>query len=133
MKKEFKHIVFYDGECGFCQGIVQFVLRNDKRGSINFAPIQSEFTNIFFDNLNKPRPDLSTFYFYSKGKLLKKSSAALKLSLKLRFPFPLLSVFLIVPFFIRDFVYDIVAKNRFNFASKSCYIPTDEEKSRFIN
>ena len=133
MNKEFEYIVFYDGECGFCQGIVQFVLSNDKRGNIHFAKIQSEFTNNFFDNLNEPRPDLSTFYFYSKGKLFKKSSAALMLSLKLKFPFPLFSVFLIVPFFIRDFVYDIVAKNRFNIASKSCYIPTIEEKSRFIN
>lgn len=133
MKKEFDYIVFYDGECGFCQGIVQFVLRNDKKGEIHFAPIQSEFTSTFFDSLSEPRPDLSTFYFYSKGKLFKKSSAALRLCLKLKFPFPVLSFFLIIPFFIRDFVYDIVAKNRFNIASKSCYIPTVEEKSRFIS
>ena len=132
MNNKRNYIVFYDGECGFCQGIVQFVLRNDKKGEIHFAPIQSDFTNDFFDSLNEPRPDLSTFYFYSKGKLFKKSSAALKLSLKLKFPYPLLSIFLIIPFFIRDFVYDIVAKNRFNIASKSCYIPTPEEKSRFI-
>jgi len=133
VNKKFDHIVFYDGECGFCQGIVQFVLRNDQKGDIYFAPIQSEFTNGFFDKLNEPRPDLSTFYFFINGKLLKKSSAGLRLCLKLKLPYPLLSIFLLVPYFIRDFVYDIIAKNRFNIASKSCYIPTSEEKSRFIS
>lgn len=130
---EDRSIVFYDGECGFCQSTVQIILSNDTSSLIHFASIQSSFTTSFFQSINKPIPDLSTFYFYHNGQLYSKSNAALNVARLLKFPFPLLFIFKIVPKFIRDFSYDLIAKNRLKLASNSCRIPTVEEKSRFIS
>ena len=130
---EDRNIVFYDGECGFCQSTVQIILKNDHNSLIYFAAIQSDFTTHFFNEMGEELPDLSTFYFYSKGKMYRKSNGALKLVKYLKFPLPFLIVFKIVPSFIRDFVYDLVAKNRLKLASNSCRIPTVEEKSRLIS
>lgn len=130
---EDRSIVFYDGECGFCQSTVQIILTNDTSSLIHFASIQSSFTTSFFQSINKPIPDLSTFYFYHNGQLYSKSNAALNVARLLKFPFPLLFIFKIVPKFIRDFSYDLIAKNRLKLASNSCRIPTVEEKSRFIS
>lgn len=130
---EDRNIVFYDGECGFCQSTVQVILKNDHNSLVYFAAIQSDFTNQFFYQLGEESPDLSTFYFYNKGKIYSKSSGALKLVKYLKFPYPFLMIFKIVPKFVRDFVYDLVARNRLKLASNSCRIPTAEEKSRFIS
>ena len=130
---EDRSIVFYDGECGFCQSTVQIILTNDTSSLIHFASIQSSFTTSFFQSINKPIPDLSTFYFYHNGQLYTKSNAALNVARLLKFPFPLLFIFKIIPKFIRDFSYDLIAKNRLKLASNSCRIPTVEEKSRFIS
>ena len=130
---EDRSIVFYDGECGFCQSTVQIILSNDKSSLIHFASIQSSFTTSFFQSINEPIPDLSTFYFYHNGQLYTKSNAALNVARLLKFPFPLLFIFKIIPKFIRDFSYDLIAKNRLKLASNSCRIPTVEEKSRFIS
>lgn len=130
---EDRSIVFYDGECGFCQSTVQIILSNDKSSLIHFASIQSSFTTSFFQSINEPIPDLSTFYFYYNGQLYSKSNAALNVARLLKFPFPLLFIFKIVPKFIRDFIYDLIAKNRLKLASNSCRIPTVEEKNRFIS
>ena len=130
---EKRSIVFYDGECGFCQSIVQIILSNDESSSIYFASIQSDFTTSFFKSINEPIPDLSTFYFFHKGQLYSKSNAALNVARLLKFPFPLVYFFIIVPRFLRDFCYDIIARNRLKLASNSCRIPTVEEKNRFIS
>jgi predicted DCC family thiol-disulfide oxidoreductase YuxK len=119
-----RNIVFYDGECGFCQSTVQVVLNNDKKGLIHFASIQSKFTEDFFNEIGEEQPDLSTFYFYTNNKLLSKSSAALYVARLLKFPFHLLFVFIVIPKIIRDFCYDIVARNRYKLTSNSCRIPT---------
>ena len=132
MVEENRNIVFYDGECGFCQSTVQVVLNNDKNGLIHFASIQSKFTEDFFNQIGEEQPDLSTFYFYTNNKLLSKSSAALYVARLLKFPFPFLFIFILIPKFLRDFCYDLVARNRYKLASNSCRIPTPSEKSRFI-
>jgi len=128
-----RNIVFYDGECGFCQATIQFLLDHDRSGSIHYASIQSPFTVDFFNEIGEEQPDLSTFYFYSNGNLKSKSNGALSVVKFLKFPYPFLVVFKIIPRFIRDFVYDIIAKNRLKLASNSCRIPSSEEKSRFIS
>lgn len=125
-------IVFYDGDCGFCNRTVQFVLKNDRSRSIYFAKIQSEFTQNLFKRLNAPKPDLSTFYYLENNVLYKKSRAALKLNRYMTFPYVLGQVFWIVPRFIRDWVYDLIAKRRKRIMNGYCVILSSEEVKRFI-
>ena len=126
-------IVFYDGDCGFCNRSVAFILKKDRTKRIEFAAIQSEFTKSLFRDNGWPQPDLSTFYFYEKGNKFEKSTGALKMAKYLKFPSVLLTFFWIVPRFIRDAVYDSIAKHRRNLSRDFCVMPSIEERKRFIS
>ena len=123
-----KPIVFYDGDCGLCNRSVAFVLKYEKNQEIHFAAIQSEFTDRFFNKNNWDKPDLSTVYFYYHGKLYAKSTAALKIGRFLRFPRSLMRCFLIVPKFIRDGVYNFIAKRRKRISNGFCVMPKPGQK-----
>ena len=133
MDIEGKKIVFYDGECGFCNRSIAFVLKKDKSKSILFASIQSDFTTSLFQNNNWDEPDLSTFYLYEKDGLYQKSNAALRVARNFKFPYSLLQSFWIVPRFIRDGVYNSVAKHRKKISKGYCYVPNSLEKELFID
>lgn len=132
MKTEERKIIFYDGDCGFCNRSVQFVLNKEKSPLIHFAALQSDFAQQFFQDRGFPKPNLSTFYFWD-NKLYDKSSGALRVLRYLRFPFPLAQFFWIVPTFIRNGVYDFIAKRRHRLAGNFCALPTPQQRERFIS
>lgn len=125
-------IVFYDGECGFCNRSVAFVLKNDKSKSIQFASIQSDFSKALFLKNNWQSPDLSTFYFLENGELFDKSTAAIKVSAYFTFPHSMLKMMFIVPRGIRDYVYDFIANRRHRISKGYCVIPSKKDQVRFI-
>lgn len=129
---ENKKIVFYDGDCGLCNKSVQFVLKNEKSADVNFTALQSDFAKQFFIQHNFPEADFCTFYFWSGNQLFQKSSGALKLAKELKFPWNLLQVFIIVPKFIRDYVYEFIAKRRQKISPGFCAMPTIDQKERFL-
>ena len=126
-------IVFYDGDCGFCNRSVALIIKHDKTQEILFASIQSEFTLGFFIENQFEKPDLSTFYFYSEDKLFSKSTAALKVVKYFSGVWGMLSVGVIVPRFIRDYFYDAIAKRRQRISKGYCFLPTEEQKNRFLD
>lgn len=107
-----KHIILFDGDCSFCNYWVQFITKRDKKNQFHFLSLQS----LEGKNLKKEKQipiEVDSLIFISnKGKAYIKSTAALKISSRLRFPYPLFYVFIIVPPFIRHWVYDVVAQNR---------------------
>jgi predicted DCC family thiol-disulfide oxidoreductase YuxK len=125
------NIVFYDGDCGFCNTSVQFILKRRKNNSIYFTPLQSDFA---IDTLkkNQKKINLDTIYFLRKGKMYDKSSAAFQMAKQLKWPYPLAVVFYIVPRLIRDGVYDYIANRRHKLKRGFCVIPNEEEKQFFI-
>lgn len=125
-------IVFYDSDCGFCNRSVNFVLKSDKSKKILFVPLQSEFTKNLFDEKGFEKPDLSTFYFYENERMFIKSTAALKLTKHFKFPQRLLAVNWIVPRFIRDYFYNLIAKRRQRLSKGYCVVPSEEDKKRFL-
>lgn len=125
-------VVLYDGDCGFCNRSVAWVMKRDQSKKIHFAAIQSDFTSELFKERGWEQPDLSTFYFVGNDILLQKSNAALKVASYFKFPYALLVVFKIVPRFIRDAVYDFIAKRRQKISKGFCVMPTEEERTRFI-
>ncbi|MCH2230126.1 MAG: DUF393 domain-containing protein [Crocinitomicaceae bacterium] len=132
MDKKNVPVVLYDGDCGFCNRSVAFVMKQDKTKTIYFAALQSNFTKELFIQNDWEEPDLSTFYFIEKGELFQKSKAALKVAKYFSFPFNLIQSFIIVPRFISDGVYDFIAKRRQKLSSGFCLMPTEEERKRFI-
>ena len=127
-----KSIVFYDGDCGFCNRTVAYVIKHEKSASIHFCALQSEFSKAFFKELELPEPDHSTFYFYDGNKMYSKSTAALRLAKRFKFPTNLLQVGWIFPRFIRDYGYDLIAKRRHRLSKGYCFLPSKREKERFI-
>lgn len=132
MDKKNVPVVLYDGDCGFCNRSVAFVMKRDKTKSIHFSAIQSDFTKQLFIEKGWEEPDLSTFYFIEDGELFQKSKAALKVAGYFLFPYSLVRVFTIIPRFIRDSVYDFIANRRQKISNGFCVMPSEEERGRFI-
>ncbi|SFI16954.1 thiol-disulfide oxidoreductase DCC family protein [Halpernia frigidisoli] len=128
-----KYVVFYDGDCGFCNFWVGWILKNDKKDQFLFSALQSEFGQKFLSERNLELKNLSTLYLFSPGKFyLKKSAAVLKIATLLGGKYSLMEVFKIIPAFFSDKVYDLIAKNRQKIASAKCYLPTQDERKKFI-
>jgi len=128
-------IVLFDGVCNFCNSKVDLIIRKDKKDFFRFASLQSDYAR----NLLKEKgidPDAldSMVYIHPKGKVYIKSSSALRIAWKLSFPYPLLFPLLIVPPFLRNLVYDFIARNRYKWWGKksTCRIPSPEEREKFI-
>ena len=126
-------IIFYDGDCGLCNRSVAYVLKHEKEKTIFFASIQSDFTKQLFQTKGWEEPDLSTVYFLENGRLFKKSTAALKVSKFLKVPKSWMVTFFIVPKFIRDAVYDFIAKRRKKIVKEYCVMPTPDDRVRFLS
>ena len=126
------NFVLYDGDCGFCNRSVAFILKNEKSPFIHFAPIQSSQTKELFKRNNWEAPNLSTFYFIQDGDKFERSSAAFEVLKYLKAPYRWLRIFRFVPRRITNWAYDQVAKRRQRISKGFCVMPTPEQRSRFI-
>lgn len=130
-----KQLILFDGVCNLCNSSVQYVINHDKQNRFLFAPLQSDIGEAIIDKFNIDRSKTDSILLYSEDQgLAIKSTAALKITKHLGFPRNLLSVFIIIPPFIRNWVYDYIAKNRYKWYGKreECMIPTPELKSKFL-
>lgn len=100
---------------------------------IRFAALQSGFARHFFEDQGLPQPDMSTFYFWNGEKMFSKSTGALRLLSYLKWPFQLLKIGYILPPFLRNAMYDFVAKRRHKLANGFCALPTEAQRKRFLN
>lgn len=128
------HIIIFDGVCNFCNASVNFIMRNDRKSVFFFTANQHASGQEILKSFQVPAEEVGTVYYLEKGKLYRKSTAALRISRHLRFPFFLAYGFMIVPAFIRNAVYDVIARNRYKWFGKkeSCRMPSAEEAARFI-
>ena len=130
--KKAESIVFFDGVCNLCNGAVQFILKRDKKELFKFSALQSNFANktLPSEEVNS----LSSIILMHQGKILRESDAVIAISEELGYPWKLLKIALIIPKFIRDKVYQLIANNRYKLFGKKdqCMIPTPELINRFI-
>jgi predicted DCC family thiol-disulfide oxidoreductase YuxK len=124
-------LVFYDGECGFCNRVVGFILKNEKDQRIFFAALHSDFAKNFLAQ-KTDKIDPNTFYFFDGKVLYDKSTAALKLLRHLKWYWHLLGIFWIFPKFLRDWGYHQIASRRHYLASQSCFLPDVDQRKRFL-
>jgi predicted DCC family thiol-disulfide oxidoreductase YuxK len=128
-----RRLIFFDGDCNLCQYAVQFVLQRDQKGLFCFASLQSELANELLSASGQVPLELSSFILWEEGKIYYRSTAALRVAKGLPALWPLLYVFIIVPTFIRDGIYNWIAANRYQWWGKSasCMVPKLEWKNRF--
>jgi predicted DCC family thiol-disulfide oxidoreductase YuxK len=129
-----KKIILFDGICNFCNFWVNYVIEKDKNDLFRFASLQSEFGQSILSNLNLAENDIDTFVLIESKKYFIRSTAALKVVKDISGWLKILYPFIILPVFIRDSVYNLIAKNRYKIFGKSefCRIPSETEKSKFI-
>ena len=131
-----KQLILFDGVCNLCNSSVLYVINRDKNAKFLFAPLQSDIGSevIREFNIDTSKTDSILLYKPETNTLKDKSSAAIHIAKYLGFPSNLMIVFLIVPTFVRNWVYDYIAKNRYKWYGKkdACMIPTPELKAKFI-
>ena len=117
-------IIFYDGDCGLCQRSIYFISYWDRNHVLLFAPLNG----VTYKRLIKEPSNMTTVVFFMEDKLYTKSEAIIKIGWILSGWSRLLILLKIIPRFIRDAIYNIVANNR---KKVSCIILTKDE--RFLN
>ena len=127
-------VILFDGVCNLCNGAVDFVIKRDTISQFKFAALQSEAGQKLLQQYNLPRENFNSFVLIKEGKVYTKSAAALKVCKHLTGLWPILYGFIIVPSFIRNAVYQWIAKNRYKWFGKKqqCMLPTAALKNRFL-
>ena len=132
---QIQSVIFFDGLCNLCNGAVQFIIERDTNNVYHFASLQSDFAKNELSKFDIDTAQMNSFILLENGKIYQRSTAALRVAKKLNGLWPLLYVFIIVPPFIRNAVYNYIAKNRYKWFGKqeSCWVPTPELKSKFLD
>jgi len=126
-------IVFFDGVCNLCQGSVRYLIKHDKKGVLKFASLQGNYGKDFVNETEIQ--SMQSILFFDGNMLYKKSTAVLKLSRLLGGWHQLLLLGYILPRFFRDWLYNIVAKNRYRWFGKKdqCMLPSKGFENRFLD
>lgn len=130
------YIILFDGVCNFCNSSINFVLDRDHKKKFMFGALQSETgKKLLEENGIAQTKDLDSVILIKNNKVYKKSAASLEIAKDLSGGWPLFYVLKIIPWFIRDIFYDLIAKNRYRLMGKrdACRMPAPGEKERFLN
>ena len=127
-------ILFFDGVCNLCNGAIQFILKNDRRGELRFASLQSDLAEELLPPFGINPRDLNSVVLYENGTVYTRSSSVLRTFKLMGGPLSYLAVFGIIPRRIRDFFYNYVSHHRYNWFGKreECMLPRPEWKARFL-
>ncbi len=129
-----RSIVLFDGVCNLCNGSVNFIIQRDKKNKFLFGSFQSAEVRDLLKEYNYSADDLSTVLLVENHQLYTQSTAVLKIVRNLGGGWPLLYFLIIIPRPLRDFFYNLIAKNRYKLFGKkeACMIPTPDLKAKFL-
>lgn len=124
-------VLFYDGVCALCNKAVRFFLRYDKKQRYRYAALQSAIAGQMLGESS----DLKTVVLYMNGKSYRQSEAAIRAVAGLGGWWSSLRVLLLIPAPIRNWLYNVVASNRYKWFGKyeSCPLPSPDKRHLFID
>ena len=127
-------LVIFDGCCRLCDRVVQFILRHERAPELGFAPLQSSTGARMLRELGYDPDDARTFVLISGGRAYVRSDAAIELARYLAGGWRALRWLKIIPRPLRDWGYDVVARNRYRWFGRydTCLVPGAETRKRFI-
>lgn len=128
------YLILFDGECNFCDKTVQFVLRHDKQNKFYFASLNTALGKHLVQSSPFPAGKTDSIIYVRKGIFYAYSDAVLKILADLGGMFTWLSIFIVIPAFIRNAIYRWFASIRYKiFGTKTvCHIPSPEQRKRFL-
>ncbi len=127
-------IILFDGVCNLCNGFVQFLVKRDPKTKFKFASFQSTSGQTLLRKFGLPIDDFHSFVYIKGNNYFIKSAAGLNVLKDMGGVWQLFYVFILVPKFIRDFIYSFIAKKRYKLFGKRdvCMVPTPEIEKRFL-
>jgi predicted DCC family thiol-disulfide oxidoreductase YuxK len=127
-------VILFDGVCNLCHGAVNFIIDRDPASTFRFASLQSTTGREEVARHGLDPEELSSLVLIDQGRAYRRSTAALRIARRLRFPWNLAFLGMIVPAPLRDWVYDYIAQRRYRWFGKSetCRLPTPDRAGRFL-
>ena len=128
-------VILFDGVCNLCSGAVAFIIKRDKSARYKFAALQSENGKNLISKFNLSPDKIDSILLLENDKYFIKSTAVIKICRDLGALWPLVYIFILIPKSLRDYIYDLIAKNRYRWFGKKeqCLIPGQELESRFLS
>ena len=126
--------MLFDGVCVFCSGAAQFILSRDRSGRVGFCAMQSPAGQTMLRRLGLPLAGFETFAVLQNERLDIKSDGILRLAALMPWPWPLAGIFKLAPRRLRDWLYDMLARNRYRLSGRRahCIAPAPESRHRYL-
>ncbi|WP_455628754.1 thiol-disulfide oxidoreductase DCC family protein [Parabacteroides chinchillae] len=127
------NIILFDGICNLCNGVVCFLIKRDKKAIFRFAAIQSE-TGQKLQKQFTIKNDNQSIIYIRRGKYYQQSTAVLYIFKDLKRGWQFLFPLIIIPAFIRNYLYLVISRNRYRWFGKkeTCMLPNKEIRDRFV-
>lgn len=125
-------LLFFDGVCSMCNGLINFMMSEDKNQVLRYAPLQGETAQ---ENLSaKYLEDINTIVYKQGNKIYTESNGVIHALASMGGIYKLVLIFKIIPKPIRDNVYAFISKNRYKWFGKKdvCRMPTPEERDKLL-
>lgn len=135
LNKDFLAVVLFDGVCNLCSNSVQFIIKRDPKARFKFASLQSAYGQAELTRFNLDPTQLHSIILVQGDTFLERSNAALEIARHLSGAWPLFYAFKVVPRFMRDPVYNWIARNRYRWFGRKneCWLPTHDLRDRFLD
>ena len=133
--EENEKVILFDGLCNLCNGAVTFIIKRDPGDAFRFAALQSDIGQKLLTGHRIDSTKVDSIVLIDGDRHYIKSSAALNIARHLSGGYPLLYGFMVLPRFIRDRIYDLIANNRYKWFGKrdSCMVPTPQLQAKFLH
>jgi predicted DCC family thiol-disulfide oxidoreductase YuxK len=127
-------IILFDGVCKFCNGSVNFIIDHDPAARVRFAALQSEVGQSLLRKFGLKTTDFDTLVLVEGERCSTRSTAALRIAFYLTAPWRYLSALQLLPVFLRDPAYVLLARNRYRWFGQldACRVPTPDIRARFL-
>ena len=127
-------LVLFDGHCNLCSGSVNWIIDRDPAGRFVFASLQSERGRRTLERFGLEPRRTDSVVLVEADRAYTRSAAALRIARGLAFPWRVLSLLVVVPAGVRDWVYDVIARHRYRWfgRTETCRMPTPELRARFV-
>jgi predicted DCC family thiol-disulfide oxidoreductase YuxK len=128
-------VILFDGVCNLCNGAIQFVIKQDKHQKFHFASLQSDYGQKILETHSLQTNDLKTLIYQDGDKIYFKSEAVIRIGIDAGGWLKIAVIAYILPLFLRNFMYDLLARNRYKIFGKraECMIPDERIQKRFLN
>lgn len=127
-------VVLFDGVCNLCNNAVDFIISRDKKNKFKVGALQEVASKNILKDYQINEGYLDSLVYIHKNKVYYKSRAALEIARNLSGLWPLIYIFIVIPSFLRNPIYDWIARNRYKWfgQKETCRLPSEEEKAKFL-